>query len=317
MQKKMNREEYQRTVSVVLEEIAKQKDIDNAIIELEPKTYEDGRHYTLEDVTSAISQVSPEDSQLANRIVQEIEYRKKPKELLTSLEEKVQLYENIKKAKSQLATNYGIIYSRKEYDLFVLARQGIFKQKDVNQYLQEVGILGIVMTDMIPEPMREKDSENIGLRNGFVIGSICELISVSSGWLFDDRWSYNWPMYVILGFAGSVLVGFFSGAYSAYKKEKKNIGEINEKKNNFESEFAYRLMNIGELAQKFYAQISQGDIPIYNVKEEDKVIKAVSNLRTYFSDILKVLPEISKSYLAVKEAESGLPVARLTLPAAK
>lgn len=306
MPQKMDYDEYSKYIPVVLERIAEKKKAKEAAeARLPPQDSE--KDYTLDDVVDAVSIASPEDRGLTLQVIEEIESRIKPRGLLSSVNDKLQYYDNLNEARNKLAGKKGYFNNWDvENDLLYLATQGVLELGTVNKYLNEAKMLTMVLTDEVPSSITEKHIERafIGTALTTALGG-STLIGYASSLLLSGGLV---ALCATIGLGFSVLMGVYMGAKRENAVRRKNIKEAREEIKEYEQNFGHNLMNLEAMIREMNGRIDSDNVKVYNTDDEKKVLMAMLNARKYFKNALEAIPEIKKYYKALKEAESGLPI---------
>ena len=298
MSEKMDYKEYSRYIGVVLEEMAEKKRVAEIAQEDELLPLLNEKAYTLDDVVSAVSQLSPDDTGLAKAVIEDIELRRRPKALLTSISEKVTLYENICKARNNLVSKATEISSDYiESHINYLAQHGMFDSNEVKNYLKESKVLNVVLTTNLPIY-----GEDFDLNTAVYFLGASEIIAMSigiysGGFLFASG----------IGLRISFVVGLLAGIIGDYRKKSQDKKKLYKESIEYEKNFGNRIFKFEEMSNNFLEQVTAETLPVYNSDYEDKIIESVSRVRSYFRQVQNTIPEIRKDYHALKEAEAGLP----------
>src|SRR3989338_120725 len=306
MPRQMNFEEYKKYVANIIERVAEKKKAEEVNSADKYIDIDMQRTYTPEDAVHDISQMNPEDRNLAIKVVEDIETRIRPRELLVSIDDKVKFYENLQSAKDALHLE-GIMNRHRKVkdDLDYLAGQGVIERDDLQKYFAEDEMLRMVLTDRVNSKILKKNTLKVALATGLPALSvglgttIYGLIALNSGWF---------AVVYILGLAGSALSSGYIAEKAGTAVCKKNEANARENMREYESNFAVRLMNLEQLTRRMYNSVNSEEIMVYNTEDDKKIIIAIGNARKYFRDVLDNMPCIRKCYKALKEAESGLPI---------
>lgn len=308
----MNFEEYKKYVANVIEKVAEKKMAQEANSEYQSIDIDTQRTYTPEDVVHDISQMSPEDRNLAIKVVEDIETRIRPRELLTSIDDKVQFYDNLKSAKDSLRRE-GIRVSnhRIKPDLDYLVVQGIIEKDVLQKYCAEDEMLKMVLNDRVKTRILNKNVWKTSLMAGIPTFSVGMGSVVYAMATFNSGWG---AVVYIAGLLGTILSTGYIGEKAGMAVMKKNEIKAREKMREYESNFAFRLMTLEQMTRKMYESVNSGEVMLYNLEDEKTTVMAIGNARKYFKDVLDNIPRIRKCYKALKDAESGLPVKNNEMP---
>lgn len=312
MARYMDEDEFKRYVSVVLEKMAEHRHEQEIKSEAGSLiTAGDSKKYTIEDVISTISQISPNDAKLAYEVIDDIELKTRPRALLAAVQDKVKLYKNIKAARGRFSSNgYCTDPSSIESSIDVLADEGILEDNEVEQYLSETSLLEMVIKNEVPYKVKSKDvarkSFCVGIYSwiGLNAGAAATFFSALSP---SDAFAYSFL---------SAIITLVPSMYLSIKTEKiaerNNEQKAKESIRNFEENFGYRLSGVESMAKKFLGQLHSDNLIIENPQNEGKIIESISALQGHLIRLLNKIPDIKKDYLSLKEAESGLPVGEIT-----
>lgn len=301
----LSEEEYTKTVSHVLDEINSRKDIKSSealSTNLQPQNV-----YTLDDVVHAISQVSPDDAEMAREIVDDLETRRRPKALLTSIQDKVALYNGVDKARKKLAKDSVRLNDNcYELDLELLARQGIINPDEAKKYMQEIDILGMTLRNKASYFAIINGAESKAFKTGVYTFLGIGVPALAYAIMFAESGSgVGWGT---AGIVGGLISSVISGGISNYKKEKQNKLNAEKKIEDFKGHFVSRLMNIEGITDRFLEQITKDNINAESYDKEEETIASISRLQQYLMSVKKTIKKIRIDYAKLKEAESGLPV---------
>ena len=317
MPREMDHKQYTRLLTTVLDEISERKIAKEAVLETELIPNSSERSYTIDDVVDAVSQMDPSDAQLARTIVNDIENRMRPRSLLTSIDDKVELYRGIKKEKTELVFKniYVKLDSNRKNYLEILVKQGTFEKKEIKHYVSEIETLSLAITGEVTDYFIQNGMVHTAIKYAVLSYLITEASLIAIDLLFVK----DFPL-AALGIVFSILSATIGAGIAEELKERKNKREALKNCAEFKENLAYRLKNIDTMTKSLLEKIESDNILAYDSSDEEKIIESVSHLRSYFSGLIEVIPQIKKNYVRLKEAEAGLPVKEseaLLLPAAK
>lgn len=251
-------------------------------------------------------------------MIDEIETKIRPREMLNSVQDKIKYHKNVESARTSLYKEKRIVRTRfVKDDLEYLAKQGVLETEDVKQYLHETELLEMVVSDEIPKYLLkegiEKRANRVAL-TAFVTSTPLYSILAFTNINTHDNLAQN--VFLSLGlFLSGVCTALFTGVIYSETKGK-SMKKANEQKarggmKEYEHSFARNMINLESLIGRMRERISLDNISAYNKDEEKKIIESMSKVGKYLDKLSNEMPEIKRRYAQLKSAEYGLPVEKL------
>lgn len=309
----MNKDEFNKYLDITLKEIENQKKETEVSKDITALSHEMDE-YTIDDVINTIAQMSPGDENLARIVVEEMETKRRPGPLLASIQDKITLHERVKDAKTKLGGKYDAInYHNYQSDIYSLRYQGVIDEDDTQRFFEKLDHLGMLITGNISEEYISKGTITADLKPWLLYGAATEFfITSAAAYLLGAS-----ELIMVAGLTGLIpshLIGTYFGNKRINRIKKSNLEKEKELIKEFEGRFAQEILDIEHLTRKFLERIESENISIQNPAWEEEIIESISQLKKYFRDVIKYLPDLKQRYIELKNTEMGLPVQEMKMP---